>query len=120
MNCYVRAMSIYPNYAAAHYNTGVLCFDLQRIDEAYIYYHQAIVLDPLCVEAYCNLGFIEKGRNFVEKSIEYYRRALVVNPNYALAQYNLCIALNDLGTEMKDKGDIKVSYFYIVVDEGEA
>lgn len=39
-------------------------------------------------------------------AIEYYERALRANPNFTIALSNLAIAFTDLGTQVKNKGNI--------------
>lgn len=106
---YLQAIALCPTYAAAHYNAGVLCSELGRTDDSLSYYERSLQLNPLCVEAYCNIGYIQKSRGKIESAVENYKKALLINPNYGLAQQNIAIALNDMGTLVKDGGDVKVS-----------
>ena len=48
------------------------------------------------------------------EAIESYQHALDVNPNFVIAKDNMAIALTDLGTEYKEKGDIKVYYLILM------
>jgi tetratricopeptide (TPR) repeat protein len=73
-------------------------------------YTSSIEYNPYYVEAYCNIGVIYKNMGKLELAIQYYEKALAVSPNFQIAKSNLAIALTDLGTKVKNEGNLKVGF----------
>ena len=72
-------------------------------------YQAALLRNPYYVEAYCNIGVIYKNLGNLDSAVYYYDKALSVNPNFRIARNNMAIALTDLGTRVKNDGEIKKS-----------
>ncbi len=125
---YKEATRFNPNYAPAYFNLGVICSESGRFPEALRYYNTAVERNPKYVEALCNIGVIYKNSSQLERAIEYYEKvtceccgarrfaaanwgcgrcqALAVNPNFLIANNNLAIAYTDMGTKVKNEGNV--------------
>lgn len=53
---YDHAIALYPSYAEAHNNRGLVLLGLKRFEEALESYHRALEINPQYVEAYCHQG----------------------------------------------------------------
>lgn len=104
---YLRAIKLNNTYSPAYYNIGVLYSEMGKYDEALECYNMAVKHNPLYVEAYCNIGVIHKTFQRLEQAIIYYKKALQVNPNFQIAKNNLSIALTDMGTKLKNEGNLQ-------------
>jgi protein O-GlcNAc transferase len=95
---------------------------LGRYQEALNGYQAALQRNPCYVEAYCNIGVIYKNLGNLETAVHYYEKALTINPNFKIVRNNMAIALTDLGTKVKNDGDIaksidhykKVYFFFLI------
>ncbi|KAF2073579.1 hypothetical protein CYY_005128 [Polysphondylium violaceum] len=94
-----------PQYSPAYFYMGVVFYEKGDPRSALECYVKAIEINPFYPEALCNVGVIHKLLGDVEIAIDYYTRALTSSPNYHLVKNNLAIAFNDLGTQVKIKGD---------------
>src|SRR4051812_24790573 len=76
-----------------------LASDLELSDpaEARAAYEKAIVLDPLHIDAYINLGRLLHEDGDLRGAENHYRAALPADPTHAVAAFNLGVALDDLG-----------------------
>lgn len=54
------------------------------------------------------MGVIHKELGNLERAVECYEAALIAAPNYNIVQSNMAIALTDLGTKRKLKGNMQV------------
>ena len=84
--------------------------ELSRYKEALKFYKRAVAVNPYYVECHCNIGVIYKHRGHLEEAIDSYQKALDINPNFVIAKDNMAIALTDLGTDYKEKGNVKVHF----------
>ena len=89
-------LQINPDYAAAHYNLGVLLKDRGRYDEAEKEYREAIRADPDLAEAHNNLGNLLGDLEQYGEAEKEYREVIRADPDFAIAHYNLGILLGDL------------------------
>jgi tetratricopeptide (TPR) repeat protein len=85
-----------PDYATAHYNIGVLLYDLKRYGEAEEAYREAIRADPNDVTSHSNLGFLLYDLKRYDEAEESYREAIRADPDDATAQYDIGVLLCDL------------------------
>jgi tetratricopeptide (TPR) repeat protein len=100
----------------------------------------AVERNPKYVEALCNIGVIYKNSGQLDSAIQYYEKALgmlfhfklasssvlifalalrsdllrfaAVNANFVIANNNLAIAFTDMGTKVKNEGDIDTGLKY--------
>ncbi len=92
-----RAISIDPQYAAAHHNLGVLLRRQGLINEAIESYTRAIAIQPDFAEVHNNLGASLKDLGRLDEAVASYLKALAIKPDYAEAHNNLGNALRELG-----------------------
>ena len=83
-----NSISIQPN-CPAFYNLGLIMQEREKIDEAIVYYKQAIAINPNFVQAYNNLGNIYQELDKLDEALEYYQSAIQINPNCLEVQSNL-------------------------------
>ena len=93
MVCYRNALSMQPDYAAAHYNLGLALQELGKGDEAVGYYLRAIELNPRLAEAYTNLGNIYSSKNSLRDAHAAYETALHHKPGLVEAMMGLGLLL---------------------------
>lgn len=91
------AVAIKPDYAEAHYNTGVVLKALGRLEEAVESYRKAIVIIPNYPDAHNNLGITLKQLGQIEAAIESFEWAIAYKPENAQSHNNLGNALKELG-----------------------
>ena len=48
----------------------------------------------------------------MELAIQFYQKALSLDPNFLIAKNNLAIALTDMGTHVKNQGNVKLGVQY--------
>jgi tetratricopeptide (TPR) repeat protein/tRNA A-37 threonylcarbamoyl transferase component Bud32 len=91
--CYLVAVALRPDSAAAHTNLGL---DLQgngKLDEAIDCHRRAIALDPKFARAHYCLGIALTTKGQVDEAIACHRTAIRLDPNDALAYTHLGNAL---------------------------
>lgn len=84
-----------PEFAEAHNVLGSLLQNLQRLDEAVVYYENAVVLKP-GAEMHNNLGNALQAVNRIEEAIAHYETALAARPDFVEAHCNLGVAFHAL------------------------
>lgn len=55
---FVRAIQMSPQESVFHHNAGKVCLEQMKIDEAEKHLRQAILLDPNCAAAHCDLSIV--------------------------------------------------------------
>jgi len=93
-----QALLMYPRYADAHSNLGLLLARQGRLEDAKHHYLQAIQISPNSYAAHNNLGLALLTTDQVDEAIDHFSRALAINPYYAEAH-------NNLGTAIQKKGN---------------
>ena len=56
VHCYVTAIRLMPNFAAAHSNLGSVLKEQGKLEEALAHYHEAVTIDPLFSDGYRLVG----------------------------------------------------------------
>lgn len=96
LRLYREALDIYPEYARAHYNIGVVLNLLGKTEEAVNSYRKALKAEPGDVEAHYNLGNLLREQGELDGAVASYREALSLRPDYPEAHSNLLFTLNCL------------------------
>jgi len=91
--------------AKTHRQQGLKAQQSGLYDEAITFYKKAIMLDPLCVDAYNDLGVVYEIKGLLDLAEEYYQKALSQNSFYLPAYYNLAALY-------EKKGDLKKAAEY--------
>lgn len=94
---YLRDLAVTRNNWLAAYNLGRFLDEQGRIDEALIYYQQAVTMEPRTSDALNNIGVILVGKKRYAEAIPYFERALKVEPGFYEAHNNIGKALEELG-----------------------
>ncbi len=84
-------------------NIGEAYRALNRLDEAFSCYQNALSLKPDYAEAHNNLGNAFQTQGNLDEAFSCYQRALLLRPDYAEAHCNL-------GVIYKDRGDFDAAY----------
>jgi serine/threonine-protein kinase len=95
--CWLLAVALRPDSAAAHINLGVALHKQGKMDDAIACFRKAIALDPNDAAAHNNLGVALQEQGKVAEAIACYRKAIDLDPKYAAGHYNLGIALKEQG-----------------------
>ena len=89
-------MAINPDNAEAQYNYGNVLLGLQRFDEAFAAFGNALTLNPSLAEAYLNRGGILMSQRRNEEALDCFDAAIRINQNYSEAHCNRGNALEEL------------------------
>ena len=92
-----RAVALAPEDAEAHYNLGLLAFELGIFSEAEASFTQAIAIEPEHAEAYNGRGVALKEMGKPVEAEASYRDSISLEPTYAEAQNNLGVVLQEQG-----------------------
>ena len=92
-----RAASVWPAFAEAHNNLGVVLRNLGRFDEAADEYRAAMVISPESFVAHSNLGNLYLQLERFEEAIAEYNEAIRLGPDDPLPHTNLGVAYGNLG-----------------------
>lgn len=98
---YTKVIEIDSTYATAHFNLGVLRYELRVIDLAFIDFSRAIKCNPKYAEAYYMRGLCEESKSLDEEAIADFEYALSLRPNYSLASQAIERVKNTI--KIKDK-----------------
>ncbi|MEG4248175.1 tetratricopeptide repeat protein [Microcoleus sp. Pol10D4] len=66
-------------------------------EEAIALYEQIISLDPNCVQARINFGFLKQEKGELDAAMSHYREALAIDPNIPQTAYNLAKIFEEQG-----------------------
>jgi tetratricopeptide (TPR) repeat protein len=86
----------------------ILLGEQHKHDKAIVHYELAIHFNPLCCEAYNNLGVIYKDLDNLDRSIQCYQSALAINPKFSQT-------LNNIGVVYTIQGKMDEAYASIKV-----
>ena len=84
-----RAVALAPEDAEAHYNLGLLAFELGKFGEAEASFTQTIAIEPEHAEAHNSRGVALKEMGKPVEAEASYRDSISCEPTYAEAQNNL-------------------------------
>ncbi len=101
MNAAQKALSIYPDYATAAFETGDLYFLQQDMANARKYFRKCLKSEPQHVRAINNIGvsYIQQGRN--DSALFYFDRALQIDPKHPDALANKGLYYYQTGQKQK-------------------
>lgn len=94
---YTAALSMDPNNAEAHFNSGITKRRLKDLDGAIVHYTTTIRLKPTFVDAYNNRGLVRSQLGDKLAAISDYSQAIRLNPNYVKAYNNRGTIYSELG-----------------------
>ncbi|MFW9824760.1 MAG: tetratricopeptide repeat protein [Candidatus Thorarchaeota archaeon] len=80
-----KVIEIDPTNYRAHYNLGIVHFNLERHEKAKECYEKAIELKPDYYHCIYNLGLIYEREGDLKEALKYYEKALDIEPNFPYA-----------------------------------
>jgi len=83
--------------SVAHFNKGVVYYNLEWYDDAIVEYKKAIEIDPNYFDAHNNLGLVYADKEMLDDAITEYKKVIGINPEYTNAHNNLGVAYLDKG-----------------------
>ena len=90
---YKKAILLYPNYAEALNNLGLILYDLNRVEESVAFFLQAIRSKPDFTNAYYNLGNARQALGAYQAALAAYGRVMQIIPDSAANRFNRSLAL---------------------------
>lgn len=94
---YLKALEVFPEFAAAHSNLASVLQQQGKLNEALMHYKEAIRIQPTFADAYSNMGNTLKEMQDVSGALQCYSRAIQINPAFADAHSNLASIHKDSG-----------------------
>ncbi len=86
---YTKVVEIDSTYTNAHYNLGIIRYELRVIDLALVDFSRAIRCNPKYAEAYYMRGLCEESKSMHKEAIADFEYAMSLKPNYSLASQAL-------------------------------
>jgi len=86
---YLKAVTMDPDFAEAHFNLGILYARTKKLDKAEEEYKTALRLDPDMNEVHNNLGVVYAAQKKYTPAESEFKKALKKNPKDAKAHLNL-------------------------------
>jgi protein O-GlcNAc transferase len=94
---YLKALEVFPEFAAAHSNLASILQQQGKLNEALMHYKEAIRIQPAFADAYSNMGNTLKEMHDIQGALQCYTRAIQINPAFADAHSNLASVHKDSG-----------------------
>lgn len=94
---YLKALEVFPDFAAAHSNLASVLQQQGKLKEALMHYKEAIRIQPTFADAYSNMGNTLKELQDINGALQCYTRAIQINPAFADAHSNLASIHKDSG-----------------------
>lgn len=94
---YLKALEVFPDFAAAHSNLASVLQQQGKLKEALLHYKEAIRIQPTFADAYSNMGNTLKELQDISGAVQCYTRAIQINPAFADAHSNLASIHKDSG-----------------------
>jgi tetratricopeptide (TPR) repeat protein len=69
---------------------------------------KAVAIDPMCGDAYLQLGILSSSQRNFEKAIGFYGKAIEVDPQLGEAHYRLGVAYDRIGSPEKAKQEFQL------------
>ena len=88
------AVSLKPNFAAAHQNLGLALQQTGKPEAALRSFEKAIQFDPKFAKAHDNIGSMNQYFGNFKKAIEFHKKSLAIDPSSVESHRNLAIAYN--------------------------
>ncbi|MFQ5456929.1 MAG: tetratricopeptide repeat protein [Myxococcota bacterium] len=93
---YRKALAVQAGDPVAHYNLGVLLFEMGDLDGALTHFEQSTHTDPTRPEAWNNLAIVLCAKGYFDQAESMARRGITVDGQFAPAYNNLGLILDAL------------------------
>jgi tetratricopeptide (TPR) repeat protein len=100
---YRLALTLRPDYIAAHVNLGNIFLELNRLDEAAESFRSALKLDQNNPAAHFGLGQVAISRRNYAEAVDHFEKTLAQVPGANRVHYSLAMAYRGLGNSDKVK-----------------
>lgn len=97
LEIYQEALGLWPEYARALYNIGVVYEKMGAKDRAVESFQRALFFEADDAHAYYNIGVIRLAQGKEEEAAACFRKAVAIKPDYAEAHYNLAVTYKNQG-----------------------
>jgi protein O-GlcNAc transferase len=94
---YLRRLALHPNDSSSHYDLGEIYRAQDKLDEAFVEYAAAALLDPGSARAFAMIGQVHAAAGRDEAAVGMLRRAIAIDAAQLDARYGLSRALLRLG-----------------------
>jgi tetratricopeptide (TPR) repeat protein len=94
---FARAIGDNPNDPTAHKNMAGVLMQQDRLDDAFVEWVAALLIDPRDPDAHAGIGQLLLNMGRINDAVDALRRAVELSPDYTDARYALAIALRRLG-----------------------
>jgi eukaryotic-like serine/threonine-protein kinase len=92
----LAALAIRPDAASVHFNLGIACRALHKLDDAIFHFQRALQIDPEHSWSEYQLGLSLADEHRYSEALPHFSRALELEPDYKAAQNGLRISLVQL------------------------
>lgn len=104
-NDFITAIQLGDGYVSPYYNLGVLCFKLEKFEEALHYLDCAYKLRPDDAWTLCILGDVYKSMNDINKAYEKYKKAVEVDNSNLRARQKLAWIMSTNSEDLLRDGE---------------
>jgi len=104
-----KIIELNPELAVAHYNLGVLLYDMEREEDAEAELREALRINPDDAGARINLGNLLDNMGRKEDAEVEYRESLRINPDFAEAHGNLGILYSKTRKKEEAKKELEIA-----------
>ena len=95
-------------YAMAIWKRQQQPMDQKALQQVETLLAKAVAIDPMCGDAYLQLGIISSSQRNFEKAISFYGKAIEVDPQLGEAHYRLGVAYDRIGSPEKAKQEFQL------------
>jgi tetratricopeptide (TPR) repeat protein len=95
-------------YAMAIWKRQQQPIDQKALQQVETLLAKAVAIDPMCGDAYLQLGIISASQRNFEKAIGFYGKAIEVDPQLGEAHYRLGVAYDRIGSPEKAKQEFQL------------
>ena len=89
LNYLNKAHSIYPNFAEAQTEIGIIYLNLKKYDSAAVHFSKSLQLQPINTIAAYNLAWVQYAMKQYNEAIPMFKKVIAMDPSYQMAYLNL-------------------------------
>lgn len=100
---------MFPFYAKAHYNVGVVLAEKGRADEAIAEYNETLRIEPDNADAHYALGVTYGPKGMLDKAVTHLEAAVRLAPGNPAFRTDLARAYHFLGDDIRAEQEIRTA-----------